>query len=172
MNNDYSTAELWECYRNLHVKGVTVPKKKLTAMEKREKKIKIQKSLEEYNEQKMRRAQKAEERRLRKIEREVERIKREAERQQALKLKKTLEQQENEYQRSVVVPQLQMEYGEGADLIEVVVRGVVKYKFVNVPPIKNYPFAFQSVKKAMNCLKLHESGYIGWKKRQKQDLFP
>jgi hypothetical protein len=44
-----------------------------------------------------------------------------------------------------------------------------KYKFVNVPPIANFPSTFKTIQKAMNCLIVHENGYMKWKKDQRKN---
>lgn len=43
-----------------------------------------------------------------------------------------------------------------------------KFKFINVPTIKNFRYPFKSVAKAMNCLYMHENGYVTWKRKQRK----
>lgn len=61
------------------------------------------------------------------------------------------------------------QYGFDACLESVATVGkknkqVTKYKFVNVPPMRNFPYLFKSIEKAMNCLYAHERGLVGARK--------
>jgi len=59
-------------------------------------------------------------------------------------------------------------YGPKADIIKYNKGNSIRYRFENIPPIRNFPYGFKSVEKAMNCLKLHECGYVGWKRSQRK----
>ena len=61
------------------------------------------------------------------------------------------------------------QYSPQSALEPINIKGAVKYRFVNVPPIKNYPYTFKSVEKAMRCLEMHENGFVSKKMRQRRD---
>lgn len=65
---------------------------------------------------------------------------------------------------------LSLKYTTESTLIPVQDKNKQRFKFVNVPPIANFPHSFKSVSSAMNCLAVHENGFIDAKLKAKREM--
>ena len=69
------------------------------------------------------------------------------------------------------IVELMEKYGDAAKIelyhTKVKKKEVIRYRFVNVPIMANYPYGFKSIESAMVCLKMHESGMVFRNKQRK-----